>query len=84
VQHAIRGGVARHRGALHPLERPLQLTHQAGHEQVDLRGEVAVQGAECDVGALGDRAHLHRVEAALRGERERGIEDALAAFPLNG
>ena len=62
----------------------LELALQGGDEQVDLGGEVAVERAEGDVGLLGDGAHLDGVEAALRGERDRGVEDPLAAVALRG
>ena len=51
---------------------------------MDLGGEVAVERAEGDVGLLGDRTHLHGVEAALGGQRDGGVEDPLAAVPLGG
>ena len=62
----------------------LELAAERGDEQVDLGGEVAVQRAEGDVGLLGDGAHLDGVEAALGGERDRRVEDPLAAVALRG
>ena len=44
-------------------------------QQPLLRREVAVDGAERDVGRRGDVAHLHRVEATLRRELQRRIEN---------
>ena len=51
---------------------------------MDLGREVAVERAEGDVGLLGHGAHLDRVEAALGGQRDGRVEDALAAVPLRG
>ena len=49
---------------------------------MDLRGEVAVERAERDVRVLGHRPHLDGLEAAARGQRDRRVEDAGAAFAL--
>ncbi len=49
---------------------------------MDLGRKVAVQRAHRHVGAVGDRAHLHRLVTALGGDRHGGIQDALAALPL--
>ena len=62
----------------------LELAAQRGDQQVDLRGEVAVERAEGDVGLLGDGPHLDRVEATLGGQRDGRVEDALAAVALRG
>ena len=43
-------------------------------QQPLLRREVAVDGAEGDVGRGRDVAHLHRVEAAVGGEGQGGVE----------
>ena len=51
-------------------------------QQPLLRGEVAVDGAERDVGRGGDVAHLHRVEAAVGREGERRVEDTPAPCGL--
>ena len=70
--------------AVHAGVGLLELAAQRGDEQVDLRGEVAVERAEGDVGPLGDGPHLHGVEAALRGQGDRRVEDPLAALALRG
>ena len=62
----------------------LELLAEHRDEQVDLRGEVAVERAEGDVGPLGDGPHLHLLEAALgrRGRRpRRGSAGAAPAGP---
>src|SRR5690348_13725096 len=51
---------------------------------MDLGREVAVQRAQRDIGALGDRAHLHGFVTALAGQGEGGIEDAPAPVTLRG
>ena len=38
--------------------------------------------ADGDIGAVGNRAHLHRLVAALRRDRHGGVEDAFASFAL--
>ena len=60
------------------------LLGQRADQQVDLGREVPVQRAERHVGALGDGPHLHGVVAALGRERQRGVQDPLAPFPLGG
>ena len=78
-------GVPGHRGAAQPLtSASSNLRAEGAHEQVDLGGEVAVQGAQRDVGALGHGAHLHRLEAALRGELDGRVEDATSSLSLGG
>ena len=84
VGDALGRGVARVRA---PAQGGLGLLELAGErrdQQVDLRGEVAVERAEGDVGLLGDGAHLDGVEAALGGESDGGVQDALAAVALGG
>ena len=51
-------------------ERRDELGHQLG-----LGGEIAVDGAGRDAGALGHRRDLHRRDAAFRGERTRRRQD---------
>ena len=51
-------------------------------QQTLLRGEVAVDGAERDIGRRGDVAHLHRVEATVGGQSERRVEHAPAPCGL--
>ncbi len=51
-------------------------------QQPLLRREVAVHGAERDIGRGRDVAHLHRVEAALGRELQRGVEHPPAAGGL--
>src|SRR5690606_39138073 len=60
----------------------LELARQRRDQQVHLGGEVAVEGADGHIGALGNGSHLDRVVAALRREGEGRVEDALAALPL--
>jgi hypothetical protein len=82
ADHAVGGGVARHRLAAHRglglLERPAQGRDQ----QVDLGREVAVEGAERDVGAVGDRPHLDGVEAPVARQLVRRVENPLATIAL--
>jgi hypothetical protein len=49
---------------------------------MDLGREVAVHGAEGDLGTLGHGAHLDGVVTALGRERQRRVEDAPAAITL--
>ena len=44
-------------------------------QQPLLRREVPVDGAQGDVGRRGHVAHLHRIEAPVGGQPERGIEN---------
>ena len=63
-------------GRVH-LEVRAQVGLLFGHrleQQPFLRREVAVHRAERDVGRGRDVAHLHRVEAPLRRELQRGVE----------
>ena len=84
VLDAVGGGVAGDDATAQGRLDVLELTRECGDEQVDLRGEVAVEGAEGDVGLLGDGAHLHGVEAALGGQRHGRIQDPAASIALGG
>ncbi len=83
-QHAFVGAVAGNGRAVHLLLRALQLDREARHQQVDLRREVAVERAQCDVGAVGHGPHLHGVEPALGGQRDGRVDDPLAPLALGG
>ena len=72
------------RGRVH-LEVGAEVGLLFGHrleQQPLLRREVAVHGAERDVGRGGDVAHLHRVEAPLRRELQRRVEHPAPAGGL--
>jgi hypothetical protein len=43
----------------------LELPAERGHQQVHLGREVAIQGADRNIGAFGDRAHLNGLVAAF-------------------
>ncbi|SKW75671.1 Uncharacterised protein [Mycobacteroides abscessus subsp. abscessus] len=45
--------------------------------------EIPVQGADGDIGSFGDGAHLHRFVAALGGDGQGGVQDALATLALS-
>lgn len=49
---------------------------------MNLRREVAVEGADGDVGALGDGTHLNCLVATLGGDGEGGVENAFATLTL--
>ena len=70
------------RGAVGLGVDALELPAERGHQQVHLRREVAVQRADRDVGAFGDGTHLNCLVAALGGDGQGGVQDALAAFAL--
>ena len=57
---------------------------ERGGEKFVLRAEVAVDGAEGDLGSRRDVAHLHCVVAALRRQLEGGVEDARPPGGLAG
>src|SRR5581483_6892408 len=67
----------RRRGAHRAL---LALAHRTEHldEELLLGGEMAIQGARGDPGALGDRQHRGGAIAALLDELARGEQQALA------
>ena len=60
-------------------ERDDRVAHDAA-EQLFLVGEVEVDRALGDAGALGDVLEAGRGEAALREHREGGVEDLLGAL----
>ena len=68
-------------GGLRPRPRCIR---PSGGVQFLLAGEVAVQRADRDVGAFGDRTHLNCLVPTLRRDGEGGVEDAAAAFALRG
>ena len=70
------------RGAVGLGVDALELPAERRHQQVHLRREVAVQRADRDIGAFGDRTHLNCLVAALRGDGQGGVQDALAALTL--
>ena len=49
-------------------------------QQVLLAAEAAVEGAERDAGVRRHVAQAHRLEAALLGQLDRGLDDASGAF----
>ena len=65
------GSIALGRTHRQAVRQPFDVGHHDRDQQELLGREVAVQGAERDVGPLGDLAHLHRVPAALEGQLER-------------
>ena len=60
----------------------LELPAQRGNQQVHLGGKVSVQRADRDIGAVGHRAHLDCLEAALGGDRQCCVQDSLSPLPL--
>ena len=84
VDDPVGGRVARDRLVAQRRVGALELAAERGDEQVDLRREVPVERAQRDVGLLGHRPHLHRVEAALGRQRDGGVEYPLAPVPLRG
>jgi hypothetical protein len=84
VQHPFLPGVTGDRPAVECRLRRLEPGGERRDQQVDLRREVAVEGAERDIGRLGDRTHLDRLEAALARKGDRGVEDPAATVALRG
>jgi hypothetical protein len=84
VDDPVGGGVTGDRLVLEAGLGALELPAESGDEQMDLGREVAVEGAEGDIGLLGHRPHLDRVEAALGGQGDGRVQDALATVPLRG
>ena len=67
---------------LDPLCQRADLLDHRLEQQPLLRGEVAVDGAEGDVGLGGDVPHLHCLEPAPLGQPDGGVEHPAAAGGL--
>ena len=70
------------RSLRHPAFQVVHPLDQGRRQQVVLRREVPVDGAEGHAGGGGHVAHLHRVIAALRAEAQRGPDHPLTASGL--
>src|SRR5581483_3866686 len=82
VDDALGDGLSLRRPLRHLLAEFVRPRDQRLRQQMVLRGEVAVDGAERDTGGLRDVAHLHRVVATLRPQLERGVDDPAAPCGL--
>ncbi len=78
VDHTVGQRVALRWAARHLPAEVRSPLHERLRQQVVLRGEVAVDGAERDACSLRDVAHLHCVVAAVGSEGQRGVDDAPA------
>ena len=76
------GRAAGQRGAVGLGVDSLELPAQRRDQQMHLRREIPVERAHRDVRAVGDRAHLNCLVAALRGDGHRRVQDALATLAL--
>ena len=63
----------------HRLEFALRHAFDQRADQFDLAGEIAIERARRDAGALGNRRDLDRRHAARTGRRARGIDDGVVA-----
>src|SRR5688572_33001898 len=62
------------------LLEALRFAAHRGGKQVLFAAEPLVQRTECDVGPSCDVPLAHVIEAAVRGELERGIQDRITSF----
>ena len=76
---ALERGVAGHRPCLDARLEGLDLRVQRRDQHVLLAAEVAVEGAERDVGFGGHVAQANGLEPALLGEVDGGVDNAACA-----
>ena len=80
----VGGGVPGRGAAVEPVGEVSPQLHLARRQQMVFGAEVAVDGAQRDLGPGGDVTHLHRVVAPFGGEAHRGVEHPVAASGLIG